>query len=112
MNYALAQEQRKGMRETNQDYVGQDATAQALLLTVADGMGGYFGGELAAEIAVGSILHSFGREARPLLDDPADFLERALSRANCPRVRARSSSPASCSRAAPGGTTSATRGFT
>ena len=82
MKYALAQEQRRGMRETNQDYAGHDATDQALLLIVADGMGGYDGGELAAEIAVGSLLHSFGREAQPELPDPGDFLERALVRAH------------------------------
>lgn len=82
MNYALAQEQRIGMRETNQDYAGHDATDEALLLTVADGMGGYRGGELAAEIAVGSLLHSFGREAQPQIIEPAAFLEQALAEAH------------------------------
>ena len=82
MNYALVQEQRKGMRETNQDYAGHDATDSALLLIVADGMGGYLGGELAAEIAVGSLLHSFGREAHPGLAEPAEFLERAFAQAH------------------------------
>ncbi len=82
MKYALAQEQRNGMRETNQDYAGHDATAEALLLIVADGMGGYFGGELAAEIAVGSLLHSFGNEAQPRLAEPDIFLERAFARAH------------------------------
>ncbi len=82
MNYALAQEQRKGTRDTNQDYAGHDATEQALLLIVADGMGGYYGGELAAEIAVGSMLLSFGNEAQPKLADPNDFLERAMIRAH------------------------------
>ena len=82
MKYALAQEHRIGMRETNQDYTGHDATAEALLLIVADGMGGYFGGELAAEIAVGSVLHSFGKEAQPRLAEPDIFLERAFARAH------------------------------
>jgi len=82
MNYALAQEQRRGMRDTNQDYLGHDATAKALMLVVADGMGGYDGGEIAAEIAVGSLLHSFGTEARPELAAPDDFLERAFARAH------------------------------
>ncbi|UCH40312.1 MAG: serine/threonine-protein phosphatase [Gammaproteobacteria bacterium] len=82
MKYALAQEHRIGMRETNQDYTGHDATAEALLLIVADGMGGYFGGELAAEIAVGSVLHSFGKEAQPQLAEPDIFLERAFARAH------------------------------
>jgi serine/threonine protein phosphatase PrpC len=82
MNYVLAQEQRTGMRKTNQDYAGHDATEKALLLTVADGMGGYFGGELAAEIAVGSVLHSFSSEAQPRLAEPDIFLERAFARAH------------------------------
>jgi serine/threonine protein phosphatase PrpC len=82
MNYALVQEQRIGMRNTNQDYAIHDATEEALLLTVADGMGGYYGGELAAEIAVGSIWHSFSSEAQPRLTEPDVFLERAIARAH------------------------------
>ena len=82
MNYTLAQEQRIGMRETNQDYAIHDATEASLLLAVADGMGGYANGEVAAEIAVGSICHSFGSEARPMLADPAGFLENAILRAH------------------------------
>jgi len=82
MNYALVQEQRTGMRKTSQDYAGHDATEKALLLTVADGMGGYSGGELAAEIAVGSVLHSFSSEAQPKLAEPDVFLERAFARAH------------------------------
>ena len=45
-------------------------------------MGGYAGGEIAAEIAAGSICHSFGAEARPVLADPAGFLENAILRAH------------------------------
>ncbi len=82
MNYALELEQRKGMRDTNQDYAAHDATEAALLLAVADGMSGYFGGEIAAEIAIGSLLHSFGVEAQPALAEPAVFLEQALVRAH------------------------------
>lgn len=82
MNYTLAQEQRIGMRDTNQDYLVHDATDKAMLLTVADGMGGYYGGELAAEIAVGSIWHSFSNAAQPILAEPGVFLARALARAH------------------------------
>ncbi len=82
MDYALAQEQRMGMRDVNQDYAVSDATDQALLLAVADGMGGYYGGELAAEIAVGSICHSFASEAQPKLVEPETFLERAIASAH------------------------------
>ena len=82
MNYTLVQEQRIGMRETNQDYLACDETSKALLLIVADGLGGYYGGQLAAEIAVGSVLYSFGDEARPAIAEPDRFLERALLRAH------------------------------
>ena len=82
MNYTVAQERRIGMRDSNQDYAIHAATDEALLLAVADGMGGYYGGELAAEIAVGSICHGFASEARPRLAEPEDFLERAIARAH------------------------------
>ncbi len=82
MNFELELEQRTGMRDSNQDYAAYDATGQTVLLTVADGMSGYFGGEIAAEIAVGSLLHSFGVEARPSLAEPATFLDQAIRRAH------------------------------
>jgi len=78
MNHVLVREQRIGMRPSNQDYAGHDATREALLLAVADGMGGHFGGEIAAEIAVGSLLKSFEAGATPRLADPGGFLDRAL----------------------------------
>ncbi len=87
MNYVLVREHRIGMRERNQDYLGHDATEQAMVLAVADGLGGYFGGELAAEIAVGSLLHGFCSEAKPKLADPERFLERALTGAHDAIVR-------------------------
>lgn len=82
MNYDLVTEQRTGMRDTNQDYAVHDATDQAILLTVADGMGGYHGGEMAAEIAVGSVWHSFSEAAIPTIADPEKFLEHALVQAH------------------------------
>jgi serine/threonine protein phosphatase PrpC len=82
MRYILASEQRIGMRARNQDYCTHYATEEAMLLTVADGMGGYFGGELAAAIAVGSLLHGFCEEAKPKLAEPGTFLDRAIGRAH------------------------------
>ena len=82
MSYTLAQEQRCGSREINQDYAAHAETGQSLLLAVADGMGGYFGGELAAEIAIGSLCHSFSHAAQPVIGDPETFLERAIAKAH------------------------------
>ncbi|MCZ7566173.1 MAG: serine/threonine-protein phosphatase [Burkholderiales bacterium] len=70
------------MRERDQDRCVHHVAHEAMLLAVADGMGGYFGGELAAEIAVGSLLHSFLEAAKPKVADPGAFLDRAISHAH------------------------------
>ncbi len=82
MKYTLAREHRIGMRQHNQDIAGHVVTDGAMLLAVADGMGGYFRGELAAEIAVGSLSHAFCSEATPKLADPGVFLDHAIGRAH------------------------------
>ena len=55
MKYTIAQESRVGGREINQDRVAWLATADAVLLVVADGMGGHQQGEVAAQIL--SLIH-------------------------------------------------------
>lgn len=80
--YTLAREERIGRRPVQQDRMGHFETEAAMLLLVADGMTGYPRGELAAEIAVGSLAHAFVEEARPRLADPRGFLECALGAAH------------------------------
>jgi serine/threonine protein phosphatase PrpC len=80
MKYAIAQESRIGGREINQDRVAWLATADAVLMVVADGMGGHLHGEVAAQIAVDTMMERFRAEAKTLLDDPARFLVAALNR--------------------------------
>ena len=41
MNYALCQETRIGTRRMNQDRIGHWATAECMLMAVADGLGGH-----------------------------------------------------------------------
>jgi serine/threonine protein phosphatase PrpC len=67
---------RVGGREHNEDRAAYVRTAQSLLLVVADGMGGHPLGEVAAEIVVRTLIEGFLRQARPRLDDPAEFLRR------------------------------------
>lgn len=58
------------VRKQNQDYFGKYSGSYGDLLIVCDGMGGYFGGELAAQIAVESISAHFtdlGEEFDPTL---------------------------------------------
>jgi serine/threonine protein phosphatase PrpC len=82
MKYAIAQESRVGARHMNQDRVGYWRTSEALLLVVADGMGGHLHGEVAASLAADLFGAAFQREAKPRLANPAEFLAQAVAAAH------------------------------
>lgn len=87
MNYSIAQESRVGGREINQDRAGWVATADAVLMVVADGMGGHLQGEVAAQMAVDGFCERFRSEARTLLPNPARFLRKTLDQVHQAIVR-------------------------
>jgi serine/threonine protein phosphatase PrpC len=82
MKYSLFQDSRIGGRQLNEDRLGYHQTGEALLLVVADGLGGHGYGEVAAEAAVRSIVATFQRQARPRLEHPQAFLADALAGAH------------------------------
>lgn len=82
MKFTVYQESRIGRRHSNQDRLGHSYSRDALLLLVADGMGGHLYGEVAAQIAVQYITQAFQREAKPMIQDPTLFLSRALTNAH------------------------------
>ena len=82
MKFTVCQESRLGRRKTNQDRAIYRYTREALLMVVADGMGGHANGEIAAEVAAGFIAEAFGREANPKLGHPFIFLSQILSGAH------------------------------
>lgn len=82
MKFTIYQESRPGARPTNQDRIAYCYSREALLMVVADGMGGHLHGEVAAHIAVQYITETFQREARPKLQDPFLFLSRSLANAH------------------------------
>ena len=82
MRFTIYQESRTGRRASNQDRIAHCYSREALLMLVADGMGGHLHGELAAHIATQYITQAFQREARPRLPDPGLFLSRALTGAH------------------------------
>jgi PPM family protein phosphatase len=82
MKFSIAQDSRVGARRYNQDRVGHWATSDALLMVVADGMGGHLHGEVAAQAALESLQRVFLGEAKPKLADPDMFLFRSLARAH------------------------------
>lgn len=82
MKFAIYQESRIGRRRNNQDRIAHCYSRDALLMVLADGMGGHLHGEIAAQIAVQYITESFQREARPHLEDPFQFLDSGLNNAH------------------------------
>lgn len=82
MKFTIFQESRIGKRDSNQDRVAYCYSRDALLMVVADGMGGHLHGEVAAQIAVQYITEAFQRDAKPALPDPFMFLSRALTHAH------------------------------
>jgi len=82
MKFSVYQISCQGGRDDNEDRLGYSYTREAVLLTLADGMGGYYGGELAAEIAVRVFTQRFLALARPRLAQPLDFLQHSLLAAN------------------------------
>ena len=82
MKFSVFQATNQGGRKKNEDRMGYCYTRESGLFLLADGMGGHPEGEVAAQLAMESCSALFQRAARPLLDDPADFLVSALQTAH------------------------------
>ena len=82
MKYTIVHDSRIGGRDINQDRAAWLATDDALLMVVADGMGGHLQGEIAAQLAVDTVVECFRREALPRLADPGRFLAKAFGQAH------------------------------
>jgi len=74
MKFTIFQNSRQGPRQYNQDRLAYSYSKDALLLVVADGMGGHRNGEIAAQLAVTTMTDAFQRLAVPMLSSPAKFL--------------------------------------
>ncbi|MDF3035579.1 MAG: Serine/threonine protein phosphatase [Paucimonas sp.] len=78
MRFSVYQESQIGGRKTNQDRMGYSFTRDALLLLLADGMGGHIQGEMAATIAMQTIGTLFQQNANPYVKKPEKFLEESF----------------------------------
>jgi len=82
MDYNISHHTLPGARSTNQDRAAYAERDNAVLMVVADGLGGYVGGEMAAETMVDTMIDSFERVRSPLIQDPAAFLVLSISLAH------------------------------
>lgn len=82
MKFSIYQESRQGGRSNNEDRLAYSYSREAILMVVADGMGGHDNGEIASQIAVQVLMDGFQREAKPAIEDPYHFLQKYLNHAH------------------------------
>ncbi|TFW27564.1 serine/threonine-protein phosphatase [Massilia arenosa] len=82
MQFSVYQESHIGGRKVNQDRMGYSFTRDALLMVLADGMGGHLQGEVAAEITMRTMSAMFQAQATPYVKKPERFLEEAFMAAH------------------------------
>jgi len=87
MKFSVFQLSRRGGRQKNEDRMGYSYTRDAGIFALADGMGGHPEGEVAAQIALQTLLDLFQREARPKIAAPVDFLASGLLEAHHAIIR-------------------------
>jgi protein phosphatase len=95
VRFSIYQDSKKGGRRVNQDRMGYLYTRDSLMMMVADGMGGHARGEVAAQLTMQTVAAIYQRMAKPVLADPARFLEEAVqaSHHELHRYRAEQSLP-------------------
>ncbi|TAM45347.1 MAG: serine/threonine-protein phosphatase [Gammaproteobacteria bacterium] len=82
MKYQLAYQSLRGARPTNQDRVAHAERDNAVLMVLADGLGGYRGGEIAAELLTQTVLRGFRAVKQPLIQQPSAFLALSIVQAH------------------------------
>ncbi|MDT8385210.1 MAG: protein phosphatase 2C domain-containing protein [Gammaproteobacteria bacterium] len=87
MKYQLSKTTRLGNRVVNEDRIGVVEHDNAVLLVLADGMGGYRGGQIASRSLVNRMLRQFQRSTLPV-DDPGAYLKELIADAHLAVLRA------------------------
>ena len=78
MRFSIYQDSQVGGRFSNQDRMGYSFTREAVLLMLADGMGGHSHGEIAAVLALQAMGELFKKAAQPSIAEPEAFLEELV----------------------------------
>lgn len=78
MRFAIYQDSHVGGRASNQDRMGYCFTREALLLLLADGMGGHQNGEIAAALTLQTMGALFRERATPDINDPPAMLDELI----------------------------------
>jgi serine/threonine protein phosphatase PrpC len=79
VRYRIAHHTLLGGRSANEDRVAYAEKDDAVLMVVADGLGGYVAGEMAAQTVADTLVGSFEKVRTPVIQDPAAFLVLSIS---------------------------------
>jgi len=82
MKYQVTQYTLRGARPLNEDRVDYAERDNAVLMVVADGLGGHRGGEIAAEVLVQTLMHGFQSLRHPVIQRPSAFLALGILQAH------------------------------
>lgn len=82
MQYSVAQKSHQGGRDYNEDSTAVFETENAILLIVADGLGGHAGGDLASQTFVDALGDSFKKATDEQLENAEQFLTLAINYAH------------------------------
>ncbi len=82
MRYDLAQHSLTGARPSNQDRIAVAERDNAVLLVLADGLGGHEGGELAAETLAQTAVRLFQAVRQPVITQPSAFLALTIMKSH------------------------------
>lgn len=82
MRYQIAHHTLRGARKRNEDRLAYFERANAVLMVLGDGLGGYKGGDIAAEILVRTAERAFAAIKQPLITKPSAFLALTLIQAH------------------------------
>lgn len=82
MKYELAHHSMQGGRSSNQDRVAFAERSNAVLLVLADGLGGHKGGDIASDMFVQSMVQSFLSVRHKLIEQPSAYLALSMMQAH------------------------------
>jgi serine/threonine protein phosphatase PrpC len=82
VEFELTHHSLKGSRPTNQDRVAYAERDNAVIMVVADGLGGHEGGALAAEVLTQTLVRAFNAVKQPVITKPSAFLALAIMQAH------------------------------
>jgi len=76
-----------GNRQVNEDRVAVAENGSAVLLVLADGLGGHKGGQIAAQVAISTACSYFHKEQAPI-ENAKDFLQKTFMNAQLAILKA------------------------